>query len=190
MPPPDLRANATQPQSLVSLRDIHHRWTASRQRSADSVSACLRAVQLFEECAGPIALHQITRQHGDTFRAWLLEPARNTEAKTARDRLTWLKSLLKYTAQDLEALPRQPWEGLDITFSDCPKRRPWTAAELDKFFNRPLFQRGELPTDRRAGKHAAYWIPLLGLFTGARVGELAQLRVRDVILTEVPQSTV
>jgi integrase len=27
---------------------------------------------------------------------------------------------------------------------------------------------------------AAYWIPLLGLYTGARVGELAQLRVEDI----------
>jgi integrase len=37
-----------------------------------------------------------------------------------------------------------------------------------------------LPRDKKAGGIAAYWIPLLGLYTGARVGELAQLRVCDV----------
>ena len=31
-----------------------------------------------------------------------------------------------------------------------------------------------------AGGAAAYWVPLLGLFTGARIGELCQLRVEDV----------
>lgn len=37
-----------------------------------------------------------------------------------------------------------------------------------------------LPDARYGGREAAYWIPLLGLFTGTRLGELCQLRTVDV----------
>jgi integrase len=32
----------------------------------------------------------------------------------------------------------------------------------------------------KAGGAAAYWVPLLGLYTGARQSELCQLRIEDV----------
>ena len=56
-----------------------------------------------------------------------------------------------------------------------------------KLFSQPLLTAYQLSTNNKAGKDAAYWIPLLGLYTGARLGELAQLRVIDVhIDTAVP----
>ena len=48
------------------------------------------------------------------------------------------------------------------------------------FFEQPIYTRYELPKDPKAGGAAAYWVPLLALLTGARVGELCQLRVADV----------
>jgi integrase len=172
---------------LVTLRDVHSRWQVSARRSRDSINACLRAVQLFEEFSeAPMSVHSIDRDLGDRFRAWLLMPDRGTTAKTARDRFTWVKSLLKYANQDLEVLSKSPWLGLDIDASTTLQRRPWTPKELNTFFLRPLFMRYELPSDRKAGADAAYWVPLLGLFTGARIGELAQLRTDDVEEGEVP----
>ena len=44
----------------------------------------------------------------------------------------------------------------------------------------PLFQRYELPTDKNAGADAAYWLPIIGAYTGARITEIAQLLVIDV----------
>jgi integrase len=115
---------------------------------------------------------------GDQYRAWLLENC-NTP-KTARDRLTAIKSLLKYATETLEWLPKQPWHGLDIKATTTNKRRPWTSIELQTFFHSPLYQQGTLPDHPYAGQHAAYWIPLLGLYSGARLGELCQLRTQDV----------
>ena len=80
-------------------------------------------------------------------------------------------------------MDRNPWEGLDISFKTTNKRRPWTDGELKTFFTQPLHTAYSLPKDKKAGADAAYWIPLLGLYTGARVGELAQLRVVDVDTT-------
>jgi integrase len=168
------------PPSGPILRDIYTRWKASKTRSADSLSNCLRAVTLYELFTGNPPITLLTREQGDGFRTWLQHPDRKTTSKTARDRLTWVKSVLNFAARDLGLISRNPWAGLDISFKTTNKRRPWTGAELQTFFTQPLHTAYLLPTDKKAGADAAYWIPLLGLYTGARVGELAQLRVIDV----------
>lgn len=78
-------------------------------------------------------------------------------------------------------MERNPWERLDIPYKTTSKRRPWTEAELNTFFSQDLHTQYKLPRDKKAGADAAYWIPLLGIYTGARIGELAQLRLVDVI---------
>ncbi len=163
-----------------TLRDVHGLWTTSKTRSNDTVSACLRAVCLYEEFTGNLPIENLTRDLGGTFRAWLEHPDRKTTSKTARDRLIWVKSLLQFAAHDLGLIKQSPWSGVDIEFRTTNKRRPWNPAELLKLFSQPLHTAYQLPTNNKAGKDAAYWIPLLGLYTGARLGELAQLRVIDV----------
>ena len=163
----------------LTLRQVYQRWLASKRASKDTAAACLRAVILCEDClGGDLDVRALTRAQGDTFRSWLL--LMGATSKTSRDRFTWVKSLLKYATRDLEALPRSPWEGLDIAQKVTARRRPWTPQELSTLFGQPLFTRYELPGETKAGRDAAYWIPLIGLYTGARVGELAQLRVSDV----------
>lgn len=173
----------------IPLRKVYSRWKASKTRSADTESACLRAVALCEECLGPVDVVQLTRAQGDTFRAWLL--TKGTTSKTSRDRFNWLKTLLKYAARDLEVIPKSPWVGLDIAHKTTARRRPWKPDELAKLFGQPLFTRYELPKEWRAGKAAAYWVPLIGLYTGARISELAQLRPGDVSTSgPVPQLSI
>lgn len=170
------------PVPSLRLRDVHTEWKTSKSRSEDTISACLRAVSLFEEFTGNIPACEVTRRQGEEFRDWLEHPDRKTTSKTARDRLTWVKSLLEFAAQDLGLMRRSPWSGIEIAFQTTHKRRPWNNDELCKFFTQPLYTAYELPKDRKAGADAAYWIPLLGLYTGARVGELAQLRSSDIEL--------
>jgi integrase len=59
-----------------------------------------------------------------------------------------------------------------------PQREPWEVAELQLLFCSPVFSDGARPSGGRG--EAAYWLPLLALFTGARQGELAPLVVGDV----------
>ena len=49
---------------------------------------------------------------------------------TARDRLTWVRPLLKYGCDPLGYLPKHPWVGLDIKVSHTNKSRPWAPSEL------------------------------------------------------------
>jgi integrase len=172
--------SSTLPAKLTRLRDVHLDWKNSKVRSEDTISACLRAVNLFEVFTGNTLVCALTRKQGEDFRSWLEHPDRKTTSKTARDRLIWVKSLLEFAAHDLELIRKSPWSGIEIAFQTTNMRRPWTDEELTKLFTQPLHALYELPKDRKAGADAAYWIPLLGLYTGARVGELAQLRTIDI----------
>lgn len=160
------------------LRDAFDRWKVNKPRTPDTISTCERALILFESCLKDPALSTLTRSQGDEFRGWLQQ--QGTASKTARDRFTWIKSLLKYASRELEWISRSPWEGLDIESTVTKRRRPWTEDQLSTLFGLPLFTAYELPTVPKAGADAAYWIPLLGIFTGSRVSELCQLRIADI----------
>jgi len=173
--------------SAYYLRDVYERWKVSKPLSSDALNTCMRALVLFEEQTGNPPLHLLTRAQGDSFRAWLQQPERKTAIKTAYDRFTWVKTLLKYAYRDLEVISRHPWEGIELFKTTTNQRRPWKETELQTLFGQPLFQKFEIPKDWRCGKDAAYWIPLLGLYTGARLSELAQLRLVDILeINEIP----
>ena len=69
-----------------------------------------------------------------------------------------------------------------------PQREPWETAELQLLFRSPVFTEALRPDGGRG--EAAYWLPLLGLFTGARQGELAPLVVGDVARQDATEITV
>ena len=65
---------------------------------------------------------------------------------------------------------------------DDPVREPWEIAELRILFTSPVFIDQARPVAGRG--EAAYWLPLLGLFSGARQGELAPLTASNVVKDE------
>ena len=69
-----------------------------------------------------------------------------------------------------------------------PQREPWEVPELQLLFSSPVFSRGARPDGGRG--EAAYWLPLLALFTGARQGELAPLIVGDVTRDDASGITI
>jgi integrase len=64
-------------------------------------------------------------------------------------------------------------------------RRPFGIEEVQQLFSAPLFK-GCKSVDRRYApgpqiiRDAKYWLPILGYYTGARLGELVQLHVDDI----------
>jgi integrase len=162
------------------LRDVFDRWKESgdKPRSRDSIAAYDRALRQFEAQYPQVQLRDISRDMGDSYRTLLRTTSKTS--KTASDKFTAIKSLLKYAAETLQWLDLQPWRGLKIQYTTTNKRRPWTQAELETLFAAPLHQAYALPKDKNAGADAAYWVPLLALYSGARAGELCQLRPGDV----------
>ena len=162
----------------LTLQELHLRWQAANHTSEDSSRACLRAIHLFESFSGEVKLAQINRDLGDKFRSWLQQQP--TSSKTARDRLVWVKSLLNYACDDLELIPKNPWRGLDIKAHTESPRQPWSDDSLSKLFSHRIWSEQWVPLDKKAGGLAAYWIPLLALYSGARCSELCQLRTDDI----------
>ena len=64
------------------------------------------------------------------------------------------------------------------------RRRPFTGAELEQLFSSPTFT-GSKSKNRRYDPGSTlvwdykFWVPILGFYTGARLGELIQLHVSD-----------
>jgi len=103
--------------------------------------------------------------------------ARSTVAK----RISFIATLLQ-TAYDAGALPQNVARGLRIPKGkvETVRRRAFTPAELEKIFQSPIYQK-----DRRfraSGGEAAVWLPVMALATGARLEELSQLKVTNIIL--------
>ena len=167
-------------QPTRSLRDVFNRWCESKHRSKDSIQACQRALCLFEELTPKKPITELTRDDGDAFRAALGKLP--SSSKTTKDRFTWVKALLRFAHEDLGWLPTSPWTSLKIFSTTERTRRAWTNEEIETLLSQPTYTRGELPKAWNAGGVAAYWIPLLGLLTGARLSELAQLKTGDVSL--------
>lgn len=71
-----------------------------------------------------------------------------------------------------------PFAGYGQANSETSKRRPFTDAELQQLLSHPDFGR------RRFVNSYAYWLIPLALYTGARLGELAQLDLKDFVEVE------
>lgn len=160
------------------LRDVLPQWKASKPRKPQTIKAAERALAMYEEATGNPPLDTLTRAHGIEFRGWL--QTQGTAPGTAADRLNYVKGFLNFAARDLELIPRNPWSGIGIEVVTVKPRRPWSIEQLNALAAHPLFASYALPKEAKAGLDGAYWIPLLGAFTGARVSELAQLRPVDV----------
>ncbi len=92
-----------------------------------------------------------------------------------------------------ELMTSDPFELIEPTRSKDGKRKHRTAYEIEDLralFNSPLYTgcRNDEYGFNRPGpnrpKRGRFWLPLLGLFTGARAGELCQLRAQDVRATD------
>jgi integrase len=174
-PEPPKASPKTRP---AKLRDVWDAWKKSDPtRGAMTTRATELALELFEKLTGNPPLSELTKAMGDDLRARVLESC--GEPKTASNKLNDINKLLTYAAKHRGLIEHNPWAHLKIKYKK-DKTKPWSADDISKIFSGPLFTAYALPTVVKAGGAAAYWVPLLALYTGARVSELCQLRTQDV----------
>lgn len=101
--------------------------------------------------------------------------AHRLDIRTVNNRMSRVAAVFAYAYQ-LNLIPREIGQGLQFRLSVDQwaerKREPFTSEDLRLLFFEAL------PFDRRRPHDA--WLPLLGLYTGCRVGELCQLHTDDV----------
>ncbi|MGF6410971.1 DUF6538 domain-containing protein [Paraburkholderia sp. MM5482-R1] len=168
-------------QPVKTLRDVVPSWVARNAPKDDAVRRTERALTLFEQAVGVIPLADLKKVHGAAFVRFLLDQAaRGFGRKTAHNYASCITALLSVAAKD-DLIAQNP---LDLSFDKgigAGKREPWTDAELRLMFGHPLFSdrmetvqhwHDVAPADGRA-------LLLILLHTGARIGEIAQLRRGD-----------
>jgi len=95
--------------------------------------------------------------------------------------LSAISSVLSWCVQN-GYLETNPASGLQIRISKVKtaqkKRLPFDTDDLKSIFHEsPVFKEGKRP--RGGAGHACYWIPILALYTGARLEEMGQLQAND-----------
>lgn len=103
------------------------------------------------------------------------------KSKTALTRLNAAHTVYNYSLQNEQMGERRdPFTGVTVTGAKNAKssRQEYTLEALKKVFRDPPAL-ASIPAS--AGKHAALWVPLIALFTGARKEEIASLLMDEVI---------
>ena len=156
------------------------------ERPSKTVGAFTRHVEHFVRAMGDPPLHVINKQLAiefrDSLQQWAID--NNKAAETATNVLTSIKAVTN-AARDKGWIDQNPFERLTVKRGGKDKvdREPWSADELKVLFNDPIWNDYLLPKDKKAGRDAAYWIPLIACYTGARVSEIAQLWTDDILVS-------
>lgn len=177
------------PASWVFLRDVLDDWVkhgkaGGKAYPVKTVAKYTLAVSRFEALSNNPSMATIDRVAGTAFRrAMLAQEGDNAlTPATVRDTLVNVGSLLNHYSKQTGRLSFGIWQKLSAGIVEetvDSSRDEWTEDELKKLFGLPIWQSYAIPSGKNASQDAAYWVPLLGLCTGARVTELCQLRVDD-----------
>lgn len=159
------------------LSDVVKRWAAERQPIQRTVRRAENIIDRFEAVVGKLPVQAVTRQHVLDFKDKMLANGQ-TPANT-NILLTILGVVLNYAA-DNNLITSNPASKIRVQDKRLGKgkRTYFDEAALTAIFGSPIYTEGDRPI--AGGGDAAYWLPLLALYTGARLEELGQLHPDDV----------
>lgn len=187
------------------LSVIFDRWKAERKPPAKTVSDFGTYVRRFREINGDVPIKDINAGHIRAFKAAMLAmPAvlkkkyqdmtvpqvldafkddsttPRLSPRTVKDKALGAISAILGYAKKNHYRTDNPASGFEVAGSARiePPRIPFSMDDLKTIFTSPVFTEGFRPIG--GGGEAAKWLPLLALFTGARLEELGRLTPADV----------
>ncbi|NOJ44731.1 site-specific integrase [Bradyrhizobium archetypum] len=189
-----------------TLREAFEGWKKERERPEGTEHEYGRAVEMFIQLHGNVAISDMRRSHARAFRealqlvpkirrGALLKASLPELSEYGRTHPTVTKVSPGTVNKQLGAVQAiAGWghhHGLvpdDMLWSnpfdemrldeEQSEREPFDACDLQIIFDAPLFTEHKLPTGAKGD--AGVWLPLLALFAGARQAEYAGLRVSDI----------
>lgn len=152
-------------------------WRTQGEKQPNTLREADRAVRRFRELAGDVPASRIEKQHVVAFKDGLL--AEGKAPPTVLKLLNLLRAIFE-TAAENGKLPANPARGVKVQRPKTkPKERvPFSSTDLENLFRSEVFTQGKRPQGGRG--EAAFWIPLIALWTGARLEEIGQLLVEDI----------
>lgn len=166
--------------ATTTMLHLYESWKLTQDR-ARSLATVNTSVMEFRTLHGPLPVAAITKSHARGYRDVLIE--RGLSKRTIENKLGHLSTLVRFGMRELiEDHTLNPFERIDIVgatgLHPAKERRAYTVAELNTIFGSRLYTEDYRPGGQVTD--AAYWLPILGPFVGARIEELCQLRIEDV----------
>lgn len=185
-PPARTPSDARQAAEVIAVADVPgvmldgaiiDLWAAERKVVRKGKDTHRAVAEWFYQRVGRKVVGDITRKDVLAFKQALV--AEGQTPANIKIKLSRLRTLLQWSA-DNDYAETNVAAGITILDTDAAKnkRREFDLNSLNAIFASPVFTMGDRPKQGRG--EAAYWLPLLALYTGARLEELGQLRPSDV----------
>lgn len=177
---PNPQATPKQPalDNSSGLPELIRLWTTAKKPDVATVDRMHTIVsRFFDAVNGRPSVRSIRRQHVLDFQTHLA--GLGIAASTVRNQIAHFRALLA-TAVNAGLIESNPAANVHTEVVRSPKtaRIAFSKSDLAAIFASPIYAEGVKA--KAAGGEAAYWLPLLGLFTGSRLEELGQLHPTDV----------
>jgi integrase len=201
-------ATNSAPPSGGGLRAAYEGWLKTQSRKKSTRLEFARGIDRFIELHGDLDVMQINRRHVREFRdaAQLVPTGRSgkllkatlpqlaeysrahpgaprIKAATVNKWLNCLGAVLNWSRKNGLIPDEAPWSdpvaGMRLS-EERSNRQPWEPEELSLLFGSPIYLQAERPLGGKG--EAAFWLPLLAIFSGARLNELAPMTADDVKL--------
>jgi integrase len=165
---------STQNTSLWTLVDY---WKSQAERRPRTVMEVNTTFKRLLECNGDVSVEGLGKSHVIALKDWMLAQGRSFA--TVKKALGLLSAVLGLAVAN-DKLSSNPVKGVRLAKPKVEQksRVPFDADDLRRIFSSPIFTEGMRPAGGKG--EAAFWLPHLGLWTGARLEELGQLLVSDV----------
>jgi len=191
-----------------TLTGMFEKWKVAEKRPLKTINEFGRHVRRFVEIHGDLPVTALTKRNVVTFKEMVAQLPARMKHKTRKLPVPKIIELFKDDMEIKRVSPAavqkmmrainavlgyavesgyidfNPASGVKVkgVGKGRVKRSDYETHHLQTIFSSQVFTESYRPTGG-AGE-AAYWLPLLGLFTGARLEELAQLLVNDVKVVE------
>jgi integrase len=189
-----------------TLRDALEGWKKERERPENVIHEYARAVEMFIQLHGNLAVTGIKRSHALAFREalrlvpkirkgdlrkaglpelsrWGLEHPRepSVSVATVNKQLGAAQAIANW-GYDKGLVPddvpwSDPFRNMRLE-EEQSDRGSFDVTELQAIFDAPVFTGGEVPVGAQGA--AGFWLPVVAVFTGARQAEIAGLQVSNV----------
>lgn len=159
-----------------SLDDLADYWATQGSPVYTSIVAVAGAIKELKAITKAKTAQEVTKGDIVAFKDAALEV--NAPA-TVRKKVRLLSTVFAVAAAN-EKIAANPAEGVTVPKAKGQEkpRIPFAPEDVGQIFSHPVFTAGERP-DELAGE-AGFWMPLIALYSGARINEIGQLLTTDV----------
>lgn len=173
----DAYPKLTSMETGLRLSELNQRLALEEHPGTRRINDFKRNIERFIEVNSDLEISRIKPSHVVAWKDTMVD--RGLASATTNKRISVISSLLGYAARN-KLIESNPATGIRARGSKKASnaRLSFSKDDLDLLFSGPVHSLRVFPKGGQG--EASYWLPLLSLYSGARLGELAQLTVADI----------